>query len=374
MKVPFNRPVYLKEHQKVFDNLVNPKKLSGDGASAARCELELEKQIGSKILLVPSATAALEMMALLLDIKEGDEVIVPSYTFVTSASAFSLRNATIKFADIDQNGNILPSEVERLYTSKTKAVCAVHYASHSCNMTELQKICKDKNIYLLEDAAQCINSQFQNKSLGSLGSLGCISFHDTKNITSGEGGALIINDEKFFDRAEIIRDKGTNRKSFQRGEINKYSWLDLGSSFCFSELNALYLEPQIAQLNQITSRRKKIWEVYNTELSKKFSDKGFRTLSSPDYNQSNYHMFASIAPNQEIRDKIYNELNQKGIQATLHYQPLHLSKYGSRYPSSHLPNTEKFANCITRLPLWYNLTDEQINLVISETKDILSKI
>lgn len=364
MKVAFNTPPLLDNQLQYFNQLDLKLKLSSGGFLSGQCEVLLEKITGSKNLLVPSATAALEMMALLLEIQPGDEVIVPSYTFVTSASAFTLRGAILKFADIDEYGNILLSEIERLKSKKTKAVLAVHYASHSCDLDALKDLCGALNIYLLEDAAQCIDAYYKDRHLGSIGSLGCLSFHDTKNITSGEGGSLLVNDPNLLDRAEIIRDKGTNRKAFLKGEVDKYTWIEQGSSYCFSEINAAYLKPQLKNVKSINQKRLQIWNFYQKELQNRIDSWGARILTPPLWNHSNSHMFALLLETCDQRDHLIRGLNSAGVQATSHYQPLHLSPFGKQFETTALPNTVSFAGRLLRLPIWFNMSDNDIKTVV----------
>ena len=372
MKIPFNRPVKLSSSFDEIRKLQNEDKLSAGGRYSHLCEDQLGKINQSENLLVPSATAALEMMALLLKIGPEDEVILPSFTFVSTANAFSLRGANIKFADVDPNGNILLSEIERLTTSKTKAVCAVHYAGNSAPLNPIIEYCKSKSIELLEDAAQCAGSAYNNKPLGTFGRFGCYSFHDTKNITSGEGGCLIINDLEFKERSEVIREKGTNRKAFLKGMVDKYTWIDLGSSFCLSELNSAYLLPQIENLSTIVEKRKKDWDTYCVELENSFEKIGAKILKCPEYNTPNYHMFAIIFKSEDDREQYRNHMLSQEIVTAPHYVPLHSSPYGKRYGSTSLPESENLSKCLLRLPMFFNLKPEELEKVISVSQKYLN--
>lgn len=374
MKVSFNQPVRFQDHFDFLSQVSESSKISSGGEISQKCEEKINRQNGSENLLVPSATAALEMMAILMNIEPGDEVIVPSFTFVSTANAFVLRGACIRFADNDQFGNILPSEIDRLYSNKTKAVCVVHYGGNSADMDQISEICRSKNISLLEDAAQCADSKYKDRPLGTIGELGCYSFHDTKNITSGEGGSLIINDQDLVRRAEIIRDKGTNRKEFSRGLVNKYSWVDLGSSYCLSEINAAYLLPQLSRIDEVTWKRKHIWNAYQENLATKLADYGCSYIAPPQYNTPNYHMFALICESSGQREKLLAALSKAEVQAAFHYVPLHTSPYGKRFWSEDLVNCDSLSSRILRLPLWYNMTDDHIDHVISSTLKSLNEI
>lgn len=371
MKIPFNQSLILDDHIDFLKEATESGKISSGGKFSLACEDQLDEMTQSKNLLVPSATAALEMMALLLNLEKGDEVIVPSFTFVSSASAFSLRGVKIRFADNDSYGNILPSEIERLCTPKTKAVCVVHYGGNSADMSKVQEICRNKKVALLEDAAQCIHSFYKGKPLGTLGEMGCFSFHDTKNLTSGEGGSLIVNNETYLDRAYIIRDKGTNRKAFLDGQVDKYSWVDLGSSYCLSELNSSFLYPQLQKVEKITDKRKVLWQRYFDSLKNHFERNDISIITPPEHNTPNFHMFAVLTKNTEQRKDLIKKLVDHGIQASFHYVPLHLSKFGKQYCDEALPNCEDFSSRILRFPLWYNMSDDQITYVCDVTKKAL---
>lgn len=351
--------------------------LSGLGSYSKLCEDWLNRHNQSKNFFVSSATHALEMMALLLDISPGDSVILPAFTFVSSANAFVLRGATVSFADNDEYGNILPSEVERLLTKKTKAVVAVHYAGNSCDMDALSKLCANAGVALCEDAAQAVGSTFKGKALGTIGRFGCYSFHDTKNISSGEGGALISNgsaDDQ--SRIEIIREKGTNRRNFLRGQVDKYTWVDIGSSYLASDMNAAYLWPQLESFNRIQERRLSIWNRYHQELKPVASKKDVRVLETPAWNTGNAHLFALVMPNSAMRDRFIATMSEQGIVCSPHYISLHQSPFIRKHVANtenlRLPNCEHFSECLVRLPMFFNLSDEDQSRVIDASAKVLA--
>ncbi|MEW6055594.1 MAG: dTDP-4-amino-4,6-dideoxygalactose transaminase [Bdellovibrionota bacterium] len=371
IKVPFNKPVVLDRQEALLAEAIRNGHLSGNGPFTKRCEQLLEKIAGKKTLLVSSGTHALEMIPLLLDLKPGDEVILPSYTFSSTANAFALRGAVLRFADNDLFGNILPSEVERLLSKKTKAVMAVHYAGASADLDAISEICAKNSVPLVEDAAQAIGASYKGRTLGTIGELGCYSFHETKNVTSGEGGALILGNSKFLDRAEILREKGTNRARFFQGLADKYTWVDIGSSYLMSDMNAAYLYPQLDDLPQITKRRKQIWEGYKTSLAAEFAEFDIRVLGTPAHNTPNYHLFAMIMPNHELRTRFISFMKSNGIICPFHYVSLHTSPFGARFYSGrpeHLPGCEKLSQSLVRFPLFYNLTEEEQGYVIEKAR------
>jgi dTDP-4-amino-4,6-dideoxygalactose transaminase len=374
MKIPFNRFVKLPEHADFLGNLDEIGNISSGGPYSRKVENELNRIYSNHSLLVPSATAALEMMPLLTNLKEGDEVILPSYTFVSTANAFLLRGIVPRFADIDWFGNLKPTEIERLSNQRTKAVCVVHYGGNSADMDLIVEICKNKHLILFEDAAQCIGSFYKGRPLGSIGSLSCLSFHETKNLTSGEGGALLINDKSFLNRSWIIRDKGTNRRDFLNGQIDKYTWVDIGSSYCLSDLNAMYLYPQILKLNQITKARGLIWRTYQDQLAPIFEKLDFKLIDIPSHNTPNYHLFGFVTKTSEQRSQILKSMKKEDVQATSHYMPLHTSPFGRQFKTEHLSVTEALAEGIVRLPLWFNMSQSEIDFVVSKTKKVLAKL
>ena len=306
------------------------------------------------------------MMALLLNISEQDEIIIPSYTFVSTANAFAKYGAKIITVDsLDENPNIDPNEIEKNINKNTKAVCIVHYSGVSCDMDQIIEICNKNNIILLEDAAQCINSYYKDIPLGSFGAMSAFSFHETKNINCGEGGLLVINDNKYLDRAHIIREKGTNRTKFINGEIDKYQWIDIGSSYLLSDINAAYLYPQILDIDEITNKRKKIWKLYHQTLSK---NNNFIVCNY--YEGMNFHIFYLLFDNnKELNDMKKNLISNNILPAT-HYVPLHKSDYYlNNYENLNLPNSEKFHKTLLRLPLHYNLTENEVSHICDIIKN-----
>ena len=318
--------------------------------------------------MTTSGTDALEMAAILCDVKPGDEVIVPSYTFVSSALAFVRQGAKIVFADsCEHNPNIDADIIESLITDKTKVVVSVHYAGIACDMDKIMEIANRHNLFVVEDAAQAIDSYYKDKPLGGIGHFGCFSFHETKNVTAGgEGGLLCVNDERFIRRAEIIWEKGTNRADFFRGMVNKYGWVDTGSSFLPSEINSAFLYAQLESLEDIQTRRKAIWEQYHDGL-KDLSEKGFFTLPDlPDYATNNGHMFYIVCQSLDERAQLIAFLKEKGILAPFHYLSLHLSDYYQSIESNipTLPNCDKFADRLLRLPMFFELRDKEVAYII----------
>jgi len=367
--IPFNKP-YLtgKETHYIYD-AVNTGKLSGNGKYTKMCQKYFQTTYGfGKCLLTTSCTDALEMSAILLDIKEGDEVIMPSYTFVSTANAFILRGAKIIFVDsrVDHPG-MDESLIEKLITSKTKAIVPVHYAGVACDMDIIMELALQYNLFVIEDAAHSIDSFYIGKNgikkaLGSIGHFGAFSFHETKNLISGEGGMLAINDSRFMERAEIIWEKGTNRSAFFRGEVNKYNWVDIGSSFLPSELTAAFLWAQLESLDKIQTRRLQIWHCYNNNL--KLQDRNIRLPFIPDYATNNAHMYYLVLNETVKRDLIIESLKSEGIHAVFHYQSLHKSPfYKDKCMNLKLDNSEKFTNCLLRLPFFYELENKSIKLI-----------
>jgi len=375
--IPFNKP-YLtgKETHYIYD-AVNSGKLSGNGKYTQKCQLYFEEKYGfKKVLLTTSCTDALEMCAILGNIKEGDEVIVPSFTFVSTAIAFVRQGAKIVFADsYSDNPNIDADKIETLITNKTKAIVPVHYAGVACDMDKIMELATKYNLLVIEDAAQAIDSFYTGKdgvkkALGSIGHLAAFSFHETKNIISGEGGMLTINDEQFIHRAEIIWEKGTNRAEFFKGEVNKYGWVDTGSSFLPSEIIAAFLWAQIENLEDIQKKRKSLWDSYY----KKINDLNSTEISLPSlpkFASNNAHMFYIVLKNIEQRSELISALKEKEIHAVFHYISLHSSDfYLEKHDGRVLENSDTFTNCLLRLPLFYELDFETINTVI----DVFSKI
>lgn len=372
--IPFNKPYLSGKETYYIEEAVKSGKISGDGVFTKRCHGFFESRYGfKKCLLTTSCTAALEMAAILIDIKEGDEVIVPSYTFVSTVNAFVLRGAKIVFADSNLlNPNIDADQIESLITSRTKAIVAVHYAGIACDMDTIMTLAKRYNLFVVEDAAQAVHSFYKGKPLGSIGHLAAFSFHETKNIISGEGGMLVINDEQFIARAEIIREKGTNRSQFFRGEIDKYNWVDIGSSFLPSEIIAAFLYAQLENLEQIQAKRKDIWESYY-KLLKPVEDKRVLKLPSlPGYATNNAHIFYILLPTNEVRQQVIDALKAKGILAVFHYLSLHKSPYYfQKHDGRALPQSDRYTETLLRLPLYFELEAHEITGICQLIGDTL---
>ena len=371
MQIPFNKP-YLtgKEAHYMYQAVYNGK-LSGNGDFTKRCHRFFEEKYGfKKCLLTTSCTDALEMAAILCDIQPGDEVIVPSYTFVSSALAFVRQGAKIVFADsMRRNPNIDAEQIEALITPKTKVIVPVHYAGVACDMDVIMDIAERHNLIVVEDAAQAIDSYYKGRPLGTIGHLSAFSFHETKNIISGEGGMLGINDERFIRRAEIIWEKGTNRAEFFRGEVNKYGWCDIGSSFLPSEVVAAFLWAQLEDMEDIQTKRKQLWNRYY-ELLKPLADKGCFCLPDiPDYATNNAHMFYLVCNNLQERTELIKKLKDNEILAVFHYLSLHSSEfYKSRHDGRLLPECDRYADCLVRLPMYYDLSSNDVKMICGSIK------
>lgn len=366
MKIPFNRPHLTGKEAHYMYQAVDNGKLSGNGEFTKRCQRFLEEKYGfKKCLLTTSCTDALEMAAILCDIQPGDEVIVPSYTFVSSALAFVRAGARIVFADsMECNPNIDAEKIEALITPRTKAIVPVHYAGVACDMDRIMEIAGRHNLLVVEDAAQAIDSYYKGRPLGSIGHLSCFSFHETKNIISGEGGLLGINDERFIRRAEIIWEKGTNRAEFFRGEVNKYGWCDIGSSFLPSEVVAAFLWAQLESLDEIQSKRKALWNKYLELLAPLAAEGRFRLPDIPDYATNNAHMFYLVCNSLEERTALIKKLKENNILAVFHYLSLHSSPYYQRkHDGRELPNCDRYADCLVRLPMYYDLTEGDVERI-----------
>jgi len=364
--IPFNKP-YLQGDELVYiSQAVSGGKISGDGAFTKKCHEFFEKKYGfKKVLLTTSCTDALEMAAILLDIQPGDEVIAPSYTFVSTVNAFSLRGAKLVFVDsYSDNPNVDPVAIRNSITDKTKAIVVVHYAGVACDMAAIMAISEEFNIPVVEDAAQAIDSYYNDKPLGSIGTFGTFSFHETKNIISGEGGMLVINDERYIERAEIIREKGTNRASFFRGEVNKYGWVDIGSSFLPSDIIAAYLYAQLENLDDIQARRKEIWDRYYANLHSLMAEEKIMMPVIPDYATNNSHMFYIVCDNLSTRTDLIKFLKDNGVHAVFHYLSLNKSEfYLSGNEDITLPNSDHFTDCLLRLPMFYELTLDEVDYI-----------
>jgi dTDP-4-amino-4,6-dideoxygalactose transaminase len=361
--IPFNKP-YLHGRELVYiAQAVASGKISGDGIFSKRCHKYFEDRYEiKKALLTTSCTDALEMSALLLDIGVGDEVILPSYTFVSTANAFVLRGAKLVFADSGvRDPNIDPDEIERLITPRTKAIVVVHYAGVACDMDRINDLAKKHDIAVIEDAAQAIDSYYKGRPLGSIGALGAFSFHETKNIISGEGGLLTVNDERYAARAEIIREKGTNRSAFFRGEVDKYGWVDVGSSFLPSEIVAAYLYAQLEQLDTIQARRLAIHEHYTASLARLADRECFALPHIPDWATNNAHMAYIVCRSLDERTRLVEHMKRRNIMTVFHYLSLHASPfYADKHDGRTLSNSDRYTDCLLRLPLFYELTDQQV--------------
>lgn len=376
-EIGFNKP-YLtgKELEYITDAVVN-KKLSGNGKYTQQCHEFFESNFGfSKCLLTTSCTDALEMCALLLGIQPGDEVIMPSFTFVSTANAFILRGAKVVFCDSnDKNPNLDPDEIEALITSQTKAIVVVHYAGIACDMDTIMDIAHRHKLYVVEDAAQAIDSYYKGRPLGGIGHLAAFSFHETKNISSGEGGMLVVNDKQFISRAEIIWEKGTNRAAFFKGLVDKYTWVDVGSSFLPSEIIAAFLYAQLEKLTEIQNRRREIFKTYFQALSKLQDKKLFKLPHIPEYATNNGHMFYMVCRSQDERDRLIEYLKSKGINTVFHYLSLHKSPFfHPSYQGGELINCDNYSDCIVRLPFYYELNNDEIDYVCKRIYKFVNRL
>ena len=371
--IPFNVPPYIGKEDKYIKQAIDSRKICGDGQFTKKCNEKFEEITGAKkVLMTTSGTSALEMAALLADIKPGDEVIMPSYTFVSTANAFVLRGATIVFVDIRPDTmNIDENLIEDAITEKTKAIVPVHYGGVACEMDTICDIAKRHNLVVVEDAAQGVMSFYKGRALGSIGDFGCYSFHETKNYSMGEGGAVLVNHEKNVERAEIIREKGTNRTKFFRGQVDKYTWIDLGSSYLQSELNCAYLYAQIENPDIINNDRLQSWNTYY-ELLTPLKEKGCIDLPVvPEGCVHNAHMFYIKTKDLEERSKLIAFLKENRIGAVFHYIPLHSSPAGQQFGRFHGEDkyTTKESERLLRLPMYYGLEKKDIEYVVSKIKE-----
>lgn len=370
--IPYNKPFISGNELSYIADAVGTGKISGDGKYTALCQQFFEKKYGfRKTLLTTSCTDALEMCALLCNIKQGDEVIAPSYTFVSTVNPFVLRGATIKFCDsrIDHPG-IDESKIEEMINERTKAIVVTHYAGVAVEMDVVMLLAGKYNLWVIEDSAHSIDSYYNNKPLGSIGHLAAFSFHETKNIIAGEGGMIVINDPSLIERAEIIREKGTDRAKFFRGEIDKYSWVDVGSSFLPSEITAAFLYAQLENLELIQQKRKDIWTTYYNALKELYYNKKIGLPAIPSYATNNGHIFYLITKDEVERERLIEFLKANGILAIFHYVPLHSSSFhSSRYGMQHLPQTEFYANRLVRLPLFYTLLHAEQHFIIEKVNE-----
>lgn len=370
IRIPYNRPFIVGKELYYIAQSVIEGRLSGDGPYSQKCQIWLENNLGClRSFLTHSCTASLEMAAILCNIKSGDEVILPSYTFVSTANAFVLRGAVPVFIDIRPDTlNIDESLIEDAINKKTKAIIPVHYAGVACEMGKILEIADRHKLWVIEDAAQALLSTYKSKYLGTLGHLGCLSFHETKNIISGEGGALLINDSSLIERTEIIREKGTNRNKFFRGEVDKYTWLDIGSSYLPSELVGAFLFAQLEQSQKIIATRKRLFERYQQALTP-LSVKGIIRLPYGNAgSDSNCHIYYIITDSLETRNKLMDYLKSKGIYAVFHYVPLHSSPAGKKFGRAvgKMDITKKMSDRVLRLPLYFEMTYSDLDCVVEE--------
>jgi dTDP-4-amino-4,6-dideoxygalactose transaminase len=377
IKIPFNKPSIIGKELYYIDQAVLSGKISGDGVFTCKCSRFIKDRYSvKKVLLTTSCSSALDMSAILFNINPGDEVIMPSYTFSSTANSFLIRGAKIKFVDIREDTlNMDEGKIECMITPKTKVIALVHYAGVGCEMDTIMDIAGKNNLLVVEDAAQGIESKYKRRYLGTIGDIGCYSFHETKNVICGEGGAILINNESFSERAEIIREKGTNRSKFFRGEIDKYTWVDIGSSYLPSEIISAFLYAQLENIERINKRRKKTWSYYYDSLEKLEEDGLLKRPFIPDNCEHNAHMFYIILNNNKTRNSLMGFLKNKGILAIFHYIPLHLSPLGINmgYKKGSFPITEKTSDCILRLPLYYALGRNEQDFIVKALYNFFKK-
>jgi dTDP-4-amino-4,6-dideoxygalactose transaminase len=373
LRVDFNHPITVGNEFEYMRQAVANAHISGDGPFTKKCHALLEQELGvPKVLLTTSCTHALEMSAILLDIRPGDEVIIPDFTFVSTVNAFVLRGATPRFIDVQPDTlNLDESKLEAVLTPRTKAIIPVHYAGVGCEMDSIMEIAQRHNVAVVEDNAHGLFGKYKGKFLGTFGSMASQSFHETKNFTSGEGGALLINDQKLLERAEIIREKGTNRARFFRGQVDKYTWVDIGSSYLPSDLLAAFLFAQFEQRQKIQLHRKQVWEIYSAGLKDWASAHDVQLPYIPEYCDQAYHMFYMLLPTLELRQKLISYLRERGIYSVFHYLPLHLSDMGQKFggrQGDH-PVTERVSDQLIRLPFHNALTSSEQEIVIQAIQE-----
>ena len=373
MNIAFNKTYITGSESAYIQDVISSKNLSGNGKYTELCHNFFKEKFGYKhCLLTSSCTDALEMCAILLDIKEGDEVILPTYTFVSAANAFVLRGAKIVFADsTNEHPNLDPKSVEALVTEKTKAIIVVHYGGVSVDMDPIMEIAQANNIYVVEDAAQALTTKYKSNYIGTIGHLATFSFHATKNITSGEGGLLVVNDEQFIKRSEIIWEKGTNRTAFKRGEVEKYTWVDIGSSFLPSELTAAFLWGQLQHLYSIQNQREISWKFYFEKLKQ---IEGIQLPNVSNDSTNNAHIFYILCKSLEQRNTLSSFLNKNNIQAYFHFLCLHKSPAGKKFSQQlDFPNADKFENCLLRLPLHNSIRKDEQEHVVDCLQEFFNK-
>jgi len=375
-RIPFNKPFIVGKELYYIAQSVLSGKIAGDGLFTKKCHALLEEKFGArKILLTHSCTAALEMAALLCDVREGDEVILPSFTFVSTANAFYLRGARLVFVDIRPDTlNMDETKITDLITERTKVIVPVHYAGVGCEMGKIMDIARERNILVVEDAAQAVNATYKDKFLGTIGDIGTYSFHETKNFICGEGGAIAVNNEQFIERAEIIREKGTDRSKFFRGEIDKYSWVDVGSSYLPSDLLAAFLYAQLENMEKINKRRDQHFNYYYKALMPLVNEGKIRLPCISSECQSNCHLFYIVLEDEKTRNGLIDYLKERGILAVFHYLSLHLSPIGRKmgYKEGMLPITESICGRLLRLPFYYEITQQEQKEVVSTITDFFS--
>lgn len=365
--IPFNKPYFSGRELKYIEDVCHSTTMSGNGQFTKKCHEFFEKKYGfKKVLLTTSGTDALEMCAMLCNLQPGDEVIMPSYTFVSTAIAFLRERAKVVFADSSKESpNFGLEQIKPLFTLRTKVIVVVHYAGVAVDMDPIMEFANEHGLFVVEDAAHSIDSYYKGRPLGSIGHFSAFSFHETKNISSGEGGMLVVNDDRYISRSEILWEKGTNRAEFYRGMVNKYGWVDMGSSFLPSEFNAAYLWGQLEQMDDIQNKRKHIWKMYWAGLNGKL-DSTIQMPYIPDYATNNAHMFYMVFPDLKCRTKFMKYMKENGVVTTFHYLPLHSSEY---YKDKHdgrvLTNCDHYGDSLVRLPLFYELTDDEVNKIIN---------
>lgn len=366
MMIPYNKPYCSGRELDYIKEVCHSMTMSGNGDFTKKCHSFMEERYGfRKCLLTTSGTDALEMCAMLCDLQEGDEVIVPSYTFVSTALAFLREKAKLVFADSGaESPNMTAQQIEPLITPRTRVIAVVHYAGVACDMDPIMELAERHQLLVVEDAAQAIDSYYKGRPLGSIGHLAAFSFHETKNINCGEGGMLVVNDERFVRRSEILWEKGTNRAEFYRGMVNKYGWCDLGSSFLPSELNAAFLWAQLEQIDDIQTKRKKIWQTYYDCLNGKVDGSHVSLPTIPDYATNNGHIFYLVCSSLDYRTRFMEWMKAHGVQTTFHYLPLHSSQYYQPfYQGEKLVQCDRYADCLVRLPLYYELKEEEVQKI-----------
>jgi dTDP-4-amino-4,6-dideoxygalactose transaminase len=376
--IPFNKPLQTGKEIAYIQDAFSRDHISGNGYYTKTCQhfFEVKYQF-KKCFLTTSCTDALEMAALLLNIKAGDEIIMPSFTFVSTALPFVRQGALIKFIDSQKDfPGIDENLIEEKITQFTKAIVVVHYAGFACNMDTIMEIAAKNNLYVIEDAAQCVGSFFKGKPLGGIGHLGCFSFHETKNIHCGEGGMLVVNDESFIGRAEKIWEKGTNRAEFSKNLVAKYEWVEIGSSFLQSDILAAFLLAQLEEIQKVQKRRVEIWERYYNFFSTKQDEFNIKIPQLPYYATNNGHIFWLVLPSSLIREQLISYLNQESVQAVFHYQSLHTSSYyrSECFEIPYLPQSEMFSSCLVRLPLYFMLNDSEVDYICYKVAEYFSNI